>query len=436
MTNKKAYVLDTNVVLADPEDCLNKFLNNDVFIPITVIEELDGFKKGNEDVNFSARKFMRVLNSLRKCGSFEKGVSLGRGKGKLFITLRKEFCDALKFFSFKPDHYILNAACMLKESGVYEDVILKTNDLNLIIKANSVAVRAEEYTIDTFVDESKKDSVQIVEGVDGNLIDQIYKESCISNEKITFDINNGTRFLILKNTKQSALVRYDSSEQMCFLLKKHAVSGIVPRNAEQVFAFSALCDKNVPLVTLEGKAGTGKTLLAIASAIELIKRRVYENVLVARPMVSLSNKDMGHLPGEVKDKVSPFMKPLWDTLAVIAENNNELECEIDDIFERGLLSIEPLAFIRGRTLPRILLIIDEAQNLTPHEVKTIITRAGVGAKIVLVGDTDQIDSPYLTKRTNGLSHVIRKMYGQNMYAHIQLKKSERSALAELGGDLL
>ena len=418
MGTKKNFVIDTNVILHD-YNCLKNFQENDIYLPLVVLEELDKFKKGNEQINFNAREFVRELDLLTSDELFSKGVSLGEGLGRLFIVPGN--VDAPKVHeSFpvkKPDHLILAAVEYLAGKYPKTPAILVTKDVNLRMKARSIGITSEDYITDKVsnVDIFEK-SNEIFENVDPALIDRIYssKEGIDLSE---FDFKD----VIHPNE--------------CFVLKSDR--NIEPRNAEQSFAFEILNDPNVKLVALTGKAGTGKTLLALAAA--LGKLTDYKQVLLARPVVALSNKDIGFLPGDAQEKVAPYMQPLFDNLNVIkrqfAANSTEVK-RIEDMQKSEQLVIEALAFIRGRSLSEMYCIIDEAQNLTPNEIKTIITRAGEGTKMVFTGDIQQIDQPYLDSQSNGLVYMIDRMKDQNIFAHVNLVKGERSQLSELASNLL
>lgn len=440
--NKKNFVLDTNVVLHDYKAIYN-FQENDIYLPMVVLEEMDKFKKGNDQINFNARQFARELDLIVENKDFvSKGASLGDGKGRLYILTKNEWPEELGnvFMERTADHYILGAAIAVSKRFPNEKTILVTKDVNLRMKARAVGCEAEDYisdkvtNIDIFNKEEKEFS-----GVDAALIDRLYEEKDgIPANQFTFtkEISANDCF-ILKSDRASILARHDAESDTIRRINKSKVFGIEPRNAEQAFAMNILMDPNVKLVALTGRAGTGKTLLALAAA--LAQNEIYEQIMLSRPIVAMSNRDLGALPGDAKEKVAPYMQPLFDNLNVIkrslgysGKENNEIEAMQRD--ER--LIIEALAYIRGRSLSNTYFIIDEAQNLTPHEIKTIITRAGEDTKIVFTGDIYQIDSPYLDMQSNGLVYMIDKMRGQDIFAHINLIKGERSKLSEIASNLL
>lgn len=441
--NKKSkiFILDTNVLLHDYR-CIFKFEENDIIIPIVVLEELDQFKKGNDLINFHAREFTRILDGLSGDDYFNKGVSLGEGHGRLFVETGKPFSEKLQnnFPEHRPDHIILAIAEYYQEKYKDRQTILVTKDINLRVKAKALGIHAEDYKHDHVQNlESLNREVITISGIDKSIIKSLYD----SNEGIPIsDFNPGieifpNQYFILKNGNTSALARYNATSKILERVNKNTVYGINPRNAEQAFAIDALLRPEILLVGLTGKAGTGKTLLALAAALH--QRKDFHQIFLARPIVSLSNKEMGFLPGDAKEKVTPYMQPLFDNLAVIKHQYKQQSPEfhrIDEMLQSEKLLIEPLAYIRGRSLSKVFFIIDEAQNLTPHEIKTIITRAGEGTKLVFTGDIGQIDSPYLDARSNGLSYMVTKMRGQEVFAHVNLVKGERSYLAELASDIL
>jgi PhoH-like ATPase len=438
---KKIFVLDTNVILHD-SSCLYQFDEHDIVIPIVVLEELDKFKSGNETINFHAREFVRTLDTLFEKKIFKSGVKIGAGLGKITIKLDHEFHKDIKlnFSDKKVDHHILNITYCLAEKMKTKEIILVSKDVNLRMKAKALGITSDDYTTDHVSDISELyKGHRLVENVDPELIDQMYSAPYYF-EKDRLEIEpkllpNET--MILRNNKKSALGVYDSDMLRISHVEKLTAYGITPRNAEQTFALNVLLNPKIKLITLTGKAGTGKTLLALAAALE--SRRSYRQIYMARPIVALSNKDIGFLPGDIDSKISPYMQPLYDNLGVIKNQfpeNDKRATLIDEMVEKNKLKIEALSYIRGRSLVKIFFIVDEAQNLTPLEIKTIITRAGEDTKLIFTGDIFQIDHPYLNTHSNGLVHLIDKIKGQKLYAHINLEKGERSELAELASDLL
>ena len=439
---RKTFVLDTNVILHD-SSCLTQFKRHGIVIPITVLEELDQFKKGNQSINYHAREFLRSLDALGGAAIFDGGVRIGPGHGTVRIQLERELHPDLVFnFSrSKPDDLILNCAYTLARENKRSRVVLVSKDVNLRLKAKAVGLMSDDYLTDHVKDiATLYTGKREVTDLDVSVIDRLYAGGAVPPEHLALGtplIANEN--LILRNHQKSALARFVSAEGLVRRVNKAPVYGISPRNAEQTFALSVLCDPEIPLVSLTGTAGTGKTLLVLAAALE--QRRLYRQIFLARPIVPLSNKDIGYLPGEVKAKLDPYMQPIYDNLAVIMSHNGNGEGkpanqQIQQMLDEEKLTVSALPYIRGRSLNRIFFIVDEAQNLTPHEVKTIITRAGEGTKIVFTGDVFQIDHPYLDAQSNGLSYLIEKMQGQRLYAHVNLEKGERSKLAHLASELL
>ncbi len=438
---KKTFVLDTNVILHD-SSCIYQFDEHDVVIPIMVLEELDKFKAGNETINFHAREFVRTLDIIFDKKIFKGGLQIDEGLGKITIKLEKKFHQDIKqnFSDQKTDHHILNIAYTLAEERRDDDIILVTKDVNLRMKAKALGLTAEDYTTDHVTDITELyKGFRLLENVNSHLIDQMYKPPYYF-DKDQLEVEPDlipNEAIIIRNNRKSALAIYDAEQMRVNHVEKLMGYGITPRNAEQTFALNVLLNSNIKLITLTGKAGTGKTLLALASAIEC--RRNFRQIFMARPIVPLSNKDIGFLPGDVESKIRPYMQPLYDNLGVIKNqfpDNDKRAKLIDDLLEKEKLKISPLSYIRGRSLVKIFFIVDEAQNLTPLEIKTIITRAGEDTKLIFTGDIFQIDHPYLDTHSNGLVYLIDKMKGQKLYAHINLEKGERSELAELASDLL
>ena len=441
MGAKKNFVLDTNVILHDYK-CIENFQENDIYLPIGVLEELDKFKKGNDQINYNAREFVRELDTLTSNDLFLKGASLGPGKGTLHVVTGDKYQEKIyqSFPERTPDHRILSCTLSVAESEKDKRVktILVTKDVNLRMKARSLGIEVEDYINDKVINVDIFERAQdTYENIDPELIDQMYANPAGLDAEL-FDIKvEPNECFILKSQRNSILARYNPFTNKFKRVEKSSNYGIQPRNAEQSFAFEVLNDPEVKLIGLTGKAGTGKTLLALASALK--QANVYKQILLARPIVALANKDLGFLPGDEKQKVAPYMQPLFDNLNVIkgqfAPGSADAR-KVDDLQKSGQLVIEALAFIRGRSLSETFCIIDEAQNLTPHEIKTIITRAGEGTKMVFTGDIQQIDSPYLDAQSNGLAYMVDKMKGQDLFAHINLIKGERSQLSELASNLL
>jgi PhoH-like ATPase len=437
---KKIFVLDTSVILHD-HNAINNFHEHDVAIPITVLEELDQFKKGNDSLNFEAREFIRFLDKISAEHSLQEWISLNNNEGGRFhVEMREDASlDAQKIFGErKADHRILNSALHLKEQNTDRKVILVTKDVNLRLKAKALDLAAEDYR---FGKVKNLDDIytgkNVITGIASETIDRFYQDGFCMPEDVGLVEPMPNQYFILRNGKDSVLAFYNAFDGRMEKVEKRLAYGIKPRNAEQAFALHAVMSEQIRLVTLQGIAGTGKTLLALAGALE--QRRYYKQLYLARPIVPLSNKDIGYLPGDIKSKLNPYMEPLWDNLKFIQHQFNESDKDyqkINELVQQEKLTITPLAYIRGRSFSNICFIVDEAQNLTPHEVKTIITRAGEGTKIIFTGDINQIDTPYLDAQSNGLTYLIERLKGQSLFAHITLEKGERSDLANLANELL
>jgi PhoH-like ATPase len=437
---KKIFVLDTSVIIYN-HNAINEFADNDVAIPITVLEELDNFKKGNTIKNFEAREFIRFLDGISGNNTMNEWRNLnGSEKGKFKVVMNEHSdVDARAIFGDnKPDHRILNAALKLKEEHPDRKVILVSKDINLRLKAKSLNLTAEDFETGKVKDlDSLYTGSTIINTVKPEVIDKLYTEGfcTLDDLEITEPIPN--HYFILKSDRASALAFFNPITNRIDRVEKHSISRIMPRNAEQVFALHAILNPEIKLVTLQGVAGTGKTLLALAGA--WAQRRNFKQIYLARPIVPLSNKDIGYLPGDIHEKINPYMEPLWDNLKFIQNQFGEQDPEykrITEAIEKEKMMITPLAYIRGRSISNVIFIIDEAQNLTPHEIKTIITRAGENTKIIFTGDIFQIDTPYLDSQSNGLSVLIDKIKHHDIYSHILLEKGERSELANLANDLL
>lgn len=436
----KIFVLDTSVLLYD-YDAVKNFQKNDIAIPITVLEELDTFKKGNNVINLHAREFIRYLDKISDRNMLQEWISLnGQSHGKLrVLNDENSETDASEVFGNKKnDHRILNATLKLMEEEPEKKVVLISKDINLRIKARALNIEAEDYETVRVkdIDHLYKGKTE-VKYEDSDLINELYNEGKLDPQKVTNGKPVSNHFYILKNHSSSALGFYNSRTEYIEPIRQMTAYGVKPRNAEQTFALQAIMDPEILLTTITGAAGTGKTLLALAGAIE--QRRNFKQIYMARPIVPLSNKDIGYLPGDIKSKIDPYMQPLWDNLSFIKnqfpENSKQYK-RIEEMVETEKLRIVPLAYIRGRSLSNVIFIVDEAQNLTPHEIKTIITRAGENTKIIFTGDIYQIDTPYLDTQSNGLSFLVDRMHNNDLYAHINMEKGERSELANLASKLL
>jgi PhoH-like ATPase len=438
---KKIFVLDTSVIIYEHNSILN-FDEHDVGIPITVLEELDNFKKGNDTKNFEAREFIRLMDKLAKGEMLHQWNPMnGKTKGKFKVLMgTNSVVDANKIFNEeKPDHRILNSALQLQKEEKDHRVILVSKDVNLRLKAKALGLQSEDYTTGKVQNiSSLYNGKSIVEDADPDTINLLYEKGyCPPQDLLGRTAPMKNHYYIFKSGKKSALAFFNPLNGMMEHVEKRSVYGVKPRNAEQTFAIHAALKPEIKLVSIQGVAGTGKTLLALAAALE--QKRAYKQIYLARPIVPLSNKDIGFLPGDIKSKVNPYMEPLWDNLKFIQNQYSESDKEYSKITEmvsQEKLVITPLAYIRGRSLSNICFIVDEAQNLTPHEVKTIITRAGENTKIIFTGDIYQIDTPYLDSQSNGLSTLIDRLKDHDLYAHITLEKGERSELANLANTLL
>lgn len=439
---RKIFVLDTSVILHDHQ-AVTQFDEHDVAIPISVLEELDAFKKGNDTINYEARQFIRFIDKLSEGNSLNQWIRLSDDSPSCFTVVMQEIGtesqNAVKIFNDKKaDHLILNAALYLKELYAERPVILVTKDVNLRLKARSLNLNSEDYETGKIQNlEGLYRGIQQLDVDESTVIDKIHQMETVHFSELLHSEPYNNHYFIIKNHRSSTLAYFNPETKNLDRVEKRHAYGIKPRNAEQTFAMHALFDDHIKLVTIQGVAGTGKTLIALAAALE--QRSNFRQIYLARPIVPLNNKDIGFLPGDIKAKINPYMEPLWDNLKVIqnqySENSKEYQ-KVKELVENEKLLVTPLAYIRGRSLANIIFIVDEAQNLTPLEVKTIITRAGEGTKIIFTGDIHQIDTPYLDSQSNGLSYLIDRLKGQALYAHVTLEKGERSELANLANNLL
>jgi PhoH-like ATPase len=439
---RKIFVLDTSVILY-AHNSIMTFAEHDVVIPITVLEELDNFKKGNDSKNFEAREFIRLLDNLSQDNMIHHWTPLnGKTKGNFKVMMNSEnkLNANVIFGEEKNDHNILNAALSLKQTETGRKFVLVSKDINLRLKAKSLDIFAEDYETGKIknISEIENTNKVILDGVSSEVINSLYESYSVPASEVMGNTpTKANAYYILKSNKNSVLAYYNQEENIMERVDKKSAYNVKPRNAEQTFALHAILNPRVKLVSIQGVAGTGKTLLALAGALE--QRKEYKQIYLARPIVPLSNKDVGYLPGDIKSKLNPYMEPLWDNLKFIQNQFREGDKEFQKITELVNLEklvIQPLAYIRGRSISNIFFIVDEAQNLTPHEVKTIISRAGENTKIIFTGDVYQIDTPYLDSQSNGLSYLIDRAKDHPLYAHVKLEKGERSELANLANELL
>ena len=443
----KFFVLDTNIILHDYK-AIRKFQNNNLVIPMAVIEELDKFKKGNDALAYNARGFVREIDRITDGKMFGRdGIPIAKGLGLIKIEPNHPFTEEYRdlFKDDIQDHRILATAMWVRDNHPGYFTALVTKDINLRMKAKAAGMEVQDYLTDKLeedkIENSQKEVIDMElpaetlqklaygngEGLDWRAVS--------SNEPKPNRIYNFS----WKEDRNAERIqgRYDAELHRIVLIKSHTAYGIRPRNVEQKMALDACLNPKIPLVSLTGGAGTGKTLIALAAALE--QEKDFDQIILSRPTVTLGNQDIGFLPGDQKSKMSPYIQPLMDNLNVIKQQfspSSKQAMKIEAMLKEEKLLISPLAYIRGRSLGKVFFIIDEAQNLTPHEVKTIITRAGEGTKMVFTGDIFQIDQPYLDQWSNGLSHLGEKMDGQKVFEHIFLRKGERSELSELAAKLL
>ena len=439
---RKFYLLDTSVLLHSPE-ALFAFGLNEVVLPLVVLDELDNFKKGSTELNRNARWVISHLDELRSRGPVCHGVKLDSG-GTLRVDVDyAQKCEKLipPGFSHNVDNRILATALGIRQDSPEKKVVIVTKDINMRVKAEALGLLAEDYRHDQIVELSEMYAGHRDVPCGDNLLDELYRNQCLSPEKLELGDNplSPNEFVMLQGS-HTVLTRFDGASQELILLKdqRSDVWGLRPLNREQRYALDVLLDDQIPLVTLSGKAGTGKTILAIAAGLHKVcNEKVYRKLSIYRPVIPMG-RDIGYLPGTEQEKLLPWMQPIYDNLEFLLSeaggNGNSKKSgtsRMDYLIDANIIDIRALAYIRGRSLPQQYIIVDESQNLTPHEAKTIITRAGQGTKLVFTGDPYQIDHPYLDSTSNGLTHIVEKFKEHSIAAHINLIKGERSPLAEL-----
>lgn len=439
---KKNYVLDTNVVLYDPR-AIFKFEDNDVVLPIYVIEEIDQFKREGTERGRNARMFSRLLDEARTrangSGSLSSGLSLeGGGSLKVWVHEKRPVLG-VGLDKHSADQAILQTAIDVRNHDAQKPTVFVTMDTNLRIRADAVGIASETYENLSVNDEELDQPLFEVE-VEGKEIDRFFQDGVAKlPPRAALYPNAAVMLRDAASASHTALGRYDGDEVVALRVPREGIMGVRPRNREQSFALDILLDDSIRLVTLIGKAGTGKTLLALAAGLKrTTEDGAFTRIIVSRPIMPMG-RDIGFLPGDVDEKLNPWMQPIFDNLEYLFSQNGRGGRDSKsfvELLESGVIQVEPLTYIRGRSLPNQYLIVDEAQNLTPHEVKTIITRCGEGTKIVLTGDPQQIDNPYVDHASNGLSVVAERFKREKIAAHMVLSKGERSELAELAANLL
>lgn len=414
---QKTFIIDTNVILHDPLALQNLSDNNNnlIVIPVTVLEELDKFKSGTNLINYNAREFIRNLEK----SEIDVKVDI----------FNHQFPNTVPLETTSADNKILACAYHYKGNNVY----FVTKDINLRMKARAISLEAQDYQYDK-VDDEVYNGYTIME-VETGLINRLYEKGQVPLEETNINSLIANQYLLLKDNaddKHRALARYADVDKTLKIVVDTTASGVNPKNLEQTFALDALLSPYIPLVALTGISGSGKTLLSLAAAIQ--NKKLYHQIFITRQTVPVGN-DLGFLPGTVEEKIKPYLEPFYDNLKYLKTINGNTE-KISHLEANHKIHIAPITYSRGRSIPRAFLIVDEAQNLTPHEAKTIITRAGEGTKVILMGDIEQIDTPYLDKNSNGLTHTINKFKGQSVFAYIHLSKGERSELAELASKIM
>ena len=435
---KKTYVLDTNVYLTDA-NAIKAFGTDDIVIPLKVLEEVDKHKKRQDGVGANARRIIRMLDELRGKGSLKKGVRISRGKSIVRATPYETSNLPYAFDIKNADNEIIGVALAEQEQNSKRKVIVVSRDINMRVKCDALGIPCEDYIDNQVVEDVGEIYTGFINHlVDDQIIDRFYKGDEVVLEESSSDKMHSNQFVMLvssSNPKKTALVRFTESARPVKGIAEYnqGVWGVHPRNKEQSFALDLLMDEHIPIVTLIGKAGCGKTLLAVASGLQqVLETRKYKRIVISRPIQPLG-KDIGYLPGTMEEKMAPWLAPIEDNLKYLM-NNDRTSVEL--YAEKGLIEIEALTYIRGRSITNAYIVIDEAQNLTSHELKTIITRVGENTKIILTGDVEQIDNVYLDETTNGLTYAIEKFKVYDLAGHVSLRKGERSKVATLASKIL
>lgn len=433
------YVLDTNVLLDDPKAIFD-YEQQEVVIPLAVLEELDNQKKQTSDIGYNARETSRILDNLRNKGKLNKGIELDNGSILKIVIDKQKLKLPPHLSATKFDNRIITTAIDLQEASPDKEVIMVSNDINLRLIANAFDIKACDHKSSGINGEDLYDGFIEIKTKE-SLIDEFYANEKLDpkkldNNKKELFINQMIQLSTLDQKSKGALGKYDGQNIVPLVFDKKTPMGIQALNREQKFALELLLDDDIRIVTMSGKAGTGKTLLALAAGLQkVINDKRYDRVLIARPVIPMG-KDIGFLPGSVEEKLEPWMQPILDNLNLIIHSNKGSYLSIDQLIENNFIQIEALTYIRGRSIPNQYIIIDESQNLSRHEVKTILTRAGKDSKIILTGDPFQIDNPYLNKITNGLTQVANRFHQQKIAGHIMLLKGERSEIAKIASELL
>ncbi len=430
-------VIDTNVILFDAL-AIRKFRDCDIHIPISVIEEVDRFKRDLGENGRNARQFSRFIDTLRAKGKLSEGIHLDEANSIVYVNADFEVVGMPRELDAeKADNRILATALALQKQFPKSSVELVTKDINLRIKGDVFGVVAKDYEPERVDVDEMYEGHRVVD-VEPDIINDFYKERIITKDTFGLLANQYVMMRDLSNPNHSAIGRFSEKDGgiVPLLSPTDSIWGIHPRNVEQTFAMDCLLNDEILFVSLVGKAGTGKTLMALAAGLfKTLDEGRFQRLLVSRPIFPMG-RDLGFLPGDIEQKLNPWMQPIFDNVEYLMGADKKAQGRAQELINQGMLNIEPLTYIRGRSIPNQYLIVDEAQNLTPHEIKTIVTRAGQGTKVVLTGDPHQIDNPYVDSATSGLTYSVDRFKGQRLAAHVTLTKGERSELAELAANIL